>query len=427
PPSRDEWYKAPAGWESAAPGTPLRVRSHAYNPAVLNIKNCRDVFQVLYRSSDTHGNASWAVTTVFVPQKYANCTAAPASANCTASTPATQQRDDFHALVSYQVPMDSVSVDASPSWLLQSREPYGELRDLLARGWLVAAPDYEGPQASYCAGGQAAYATLDGIRAVLAVTITSGSTANITTTTTSNHSTAAAPAIPYRLHGGGGYGANSTLPRVAIWGYSGGAFAAAFALERAAAYAADLVPFLAGVVVGGPAPNLTTVAQNMNARDTAGLLVASLVGVTAQQAPARAALEARLNAAGPRNATAFLAVRRMSGVDALVAYAMQNVYDYFQGGERDVWSPLVQQVIDADAVMGARPQQLSMPRSVPVFVYKAVQDEMSGVGETDELVSRYCEAGATVLYHRNVLGGHNDELWSGRLRTLAFLENVLDG
>ena len=376
PPSLDTWYEAPAGWEAATPGTPLKVRPRAY--PTINIRNCNNTFQVLYRSSDTHGAPSWAVTTVFIPSSHASCDPSnPAATNCS------------HAIVSYQVPSDSVWVDAAPSYLLQAREPYGEMRDLLARGWFVAVPDYEGPQAAYCAGKQAAYATLDGARAVLAV--------------------------------GAQFGLWMERARVGLWGYSGGAFATGFALELAKTYAPDLK--LAGGAVGGPAPNLTTVAQLMNKKDTSGLVIASVVGVTVQFPHAREFLLSRLKQEGPFNATGFMAVVNMTGVDALVSYSMQNVYDYFQNGEADVWHPVIQDVIDKDAVMGLHG---APPADVPVFVYKAVADEMSLVGETDELVERYCKGGASVLYHRNTLGGHNDELWSGRLRTLDFLSHVLE-
>jgi len=376
PPSIDPWYSPPTGWETAAPGTPLKVRPHAY--PTINIRNCSDTFQILYRSSNTRGNASWAVTTVFIPTSHAACDPTnPIATNCS------------HAVVSYQVPSDSVSVDGMPSYLLQSRDPYGELRDLLKRGWFVAVPDYEGPKAAYCAGKQAGYATLDGLKAVLAI--------------------------------GGHFGLDTDRARLGIWGYSGGAFATAFSLEVAEAYAPDLK--LAGGVIGGPSPNLTTVAELMNNKDTAGLVIASIVGVTMQFPKAREFLLSRLKEDGPFNATRFLAVEKMSGVEALMAYPHENVYDYFKNGADDMWHPIIQDVIDSDAVMGLHG---APPAGVPVFVYKAAQDEMSPVPETDDLVDKYCKGGATVLYHRNLLGGHNDELWAGRLRTLDFLAHVLE-
>ncbi|KAK5662625.1 hypothetical protein OQA88_8539 [Cercophora sp. LCS_1] len=376
PPSIDPWYRPPENWESTTPGTPLKIRPNAY--PTINIRNVNSTFQILYRSSDTHGRPSWAVTTVFIPTSHAACSPSdPVTTNCS------------HAVVSYQVPSDSVWIDAAPSFLLQAREPYGEIRDLLARGWWVAVPDYEGPQAAYCAGKQAGYATLDGLKAV--------------------------------VKAGGEFGLRTDVARVGMWGYSGGAFATGFALELAGRYAPDLR--IAGGIVGGPAPNLTTVGMLMNKKDTAGLLIASVVGVTMQYPEAREFLVGRLKEEGPFNKTGFLAVLNMSGVDALMAYPMHNVYEYFKGGEADLWHSVVQDVIDKDAVMGLHG---APPGDVPVFVYKAIKDEMSVVEETDELVQRYCGGGGRVLYHRNTEGGHNDELWSGRLRTMDFLAHVLE-
>ncbi|KAK3995172.1 lipase 2 [Cladorrhinum sp. PSN332] len=380
PPSLDPWYSPPANWESTTPGTPLRIRPSAY--PTINIRKCRDTLQILYRSSDTHGKPSWSVTTLFIPTSHSSlCGTSSQTANTTCS----------HGIVSYLVPSDSVSPDAAPSYLLQAREPYGEMRDLLARGYVVAVPDYEGPTASYCAGAQAGYATLDGIRAVLASTDKIG--------------------IPLEK------------ARHAIWGYSGGAFAAGFAMELMDAYAPELKTKVFGASVGGPSPNLTTVAEAMNKKDTAGLVIASLVGVTSQWPEAKEFLLSRLKKEGPYNATGFMKVEKMSGVDALVAYPHQDVYDYFENGAEDVWHPIIQDVIDKDAVMGVVG---APPKEVPVFVYKAVDDEMSAVGETDDLVDKYCSHGSRVLYHRNTMGGHNDELWSGRLRTMDFLAHVLD-
>ncbi|KAK4166952.1 lipase 2 [Cladorrhinum sp. PSN259] len=380
PPSLDPWYSPTDNWQSTAPGTPLRIRTSAY--PTINIRNCRDTLQILYRSSDTHGKPSWSVTTLFIPTSHSPlCGTSSQTANTTCS----------HGIVSSLVPSDSVSPDAAPSYLLQSREPYGEMRDLLARGYVVAVPDYEGPTASYCAGAQAGYATLDGIRAILASTDKIG--------------------IPLEK------------ARHAIWGYSGGAFAAGFALELMEAYAPELRTKVVGGAVGGPSPNLTTVAQAMNNKDTAGLVIASLVGVTSQWPEAKEFLLSKLKKEGPYNATEFLKVQKMAGVDALITYPRQNVYDYFENGAEDVWHPTIQEVIDKDAVMGVVG---APPPDVPVFVYKAVNDEMSAVKETDDLVSKYCRHGSTVLYHRNTVGGHNDELWSGRLRTMDFLAHVLD-
>lgn len=375
PPSKDSWYTPPAGWESTKPGAVLRTREHAY--PTINIRNAIDTFQVLYRTTDSLNNASWSVATVFIPKSHENCTAAAFNTSACA-----------HGIVAYEVPSDSADPDAAPSYLLQMREPYGEMRDMLARGWFVLVPDYEGPGASFCAGVQAGHATLDASRAVLSIA--------------------------------GKFGLRMDRVKLGLWGYSGGAFAAEFAAELAGTYAPDLK--IDASVIGGPSPNLTTVDERMNNRDTAGLVVTSIIGITVQQPAARKFLRDQLHPTGKYNATTFFNATTMTGADALDAFSNQNVFDYFVNGQADWANATMQDVINNDAVMGLH----GVPM-MPSFYYKAENDEMSPVNETDVIVERFCKAGANILFHRNTLGGHNDELWSGRLRALEYLAVKLDG
>jgi hypothetical protein len=218
----------------------------------------------------------------------------------------------------------------------------------------------------------------------------------------------------------GYFGFRTERGRYAVFGYSGGAMAAAFTAEMAASYAPDLK--LAAVVLGGTSPNITTAGYLMNGKDTAGLVVASLIGITSQRNETRRFLVDHLRTEGPYNATAFLAARAMSGVQALKAYGLQNVFDYFVNGRADFDNRALQWVLDEDGAMGYH----GTP-NMPVFLYKAVQDEMSPVNETDDLVAKYCGGGGNILYHRNALGGHNIELWMGWPRVRKYLSSVLDG
>ncbi|CAK7224066.1 hypothetical protein SBRCBS47491_005422 [Sporothrix bragantina] len=378
-PSNDSWYKPPGGWETAKPGAVLRTRAHAY--PTINIRNAIDTFQVLYRTTDSRNNASWSVATVFIPKSHENCTLPTTS-------PAYNASACSHGIVAYEVPSDSADPDAAPSYLLQMREPYGEMRDMLARGWFVMVPDYEGPGASFCAGVQAGHATLDASRAVLSIA--------------------------------GQFGLQMDKVKLGLWGYSGGAFAAEFAAELAASYAPDLR--IDASVIGGSSPNLTTVDERMNSKDTAGLVVTSILGITVQQPEARAFLLRQLHPTGPYNATGFMNATTMTGADALDAYSGQNVFDYFVNGQADWANPAMQDVINTDAVMGLH----GVP-NMPSFYYKAEHDEMSPVNETAAIVEKFCSQGANILFHRNTLGGHNDELWSGRLRALEYLSAKLNG
>jgi len=388
PPTKDPWYTAPAGWEQTTPGTALRMRPHAY--PTINIRFAQDTFQVLYRTTDTHSRPSWSVATVFIPTKHKNCLDA-----LNGTMAAAADRTDIwcaHGVVSYNVPTDSADPDAAPSYLLQRRDPYGEIRDLLQRGYFVSVPDYEGPLASFCAGVQSGHATLDAGRAVMAV----------------------APQFGLRAMPG------AKAPRWAMWGYSGGSFAVEFAAELAGTYAPDFP--IAGAVVGGPTPNLTTANEEMNRGKTAGLIVAGILGITKQQPAARQFVLDRLKPDGTRNGTTFMAAEHMTGMQALISFYGHNIPDYFIGGQTDLSNPVLTDLYKADALMGHH----GVP-NMPAFYYKAVHDEMTPVEETDALVAGFCKQGANILYHRNTLGGHNDELWSGRWRTYDYLASVLDG
>lgn len=157
PPSNDAFYLPPSGFEASPPGDVLNIRHIGEKSSVMG-----SMYQILYRTADTLGNPQAAVTTVWVPQNGTN-----------------QQ------LLSYQTPYDSVNPDCVPSFAVrdastpESIGPFdafdvATINAALANGWYVSMPDYNGPQAAFGSGPQAAQATLDGIRAVLGSTDCTG-------------------------------------------------------------------------------------------------------------------------------------------------------------------------------------------------------------------------------------------------------------
>ena len=66
PPSQDPFYTEPYGYENAAPGAVLRVRSAQGLAKV--VVNCTAAYQILYRTTDSNYQPSWAVTTLLVGQ-----------------------------------------------------------------------------------------------------------------------------------------------------------------------------------------------------------------------------------------------------------------------------------------------------------------------------------------------------------------------
>ncbi|KAL2172925.1 hypothetical protein VTG60DRAFT_103 [Thermothelomyces hinnuleus] len=153
---------ADAAGLNADPGQALKVRQ----APLLNrtVGHARVAYQLLYRTTDSRYDPSWAVTTLLIPRTLA----LPSSSSNSASN-SSSSAESAVPVLSYQLPYDTCDVDASPSFAVRFGEPYGEIAPALSRGWLVVVPDYEGPLASYAAGVQAGHATLDGVCAVLAV------------------------------------------------------------------------------------------------------------------------------------------------------------------------------------------------------------------------------------------------------------------
>lgn len=211
PPSEDSWYTAPAGYETAEPGAVLRNRSAPGNLVSVVGSNCSAAYNLLYRTTASQGNATWAVTTVFVPKKPTD------------------------ALLSYQIPYDSAYINSSPSYAMYQSLPR-DISIALGKGYFVTVPDYEGPLASFTAGHMSGYATLDAVRATLNA------------------------AGLYDLPDDVAY---------ATWGYSGGALATEWAAELQVDYAPELS--FAGSAMGGLTPNVTTVLMAINMKVSAGL------------------------------------------------------------------------------------------------------------------------------------------------------------
>lgn len=121
--------------------------------------------------------------------------------------------------------------------------------------------------------------------------------------------------------------------------------------------------------------------------------------------------------------------------------------DYFVGGIADITIPIVLSIINRDGIMGYH----GVPQ-MPIFAYKAIEDEISVVEDTDALVDKYCNSkststpsygsqplnegavlimacavGANIFYQRNTAGAHSEEAVNGRPSALAWLSSVLGG
>ncbi|RFU27619.1 hypothetical protein B7463_g8698, partial [Scytalidium lignicola] len=365
PPSQDPFYTAPPNYELAAPGAVLRVRPAPGNLSTI-IGNCSAAYNILYRTTDGRYRPSWAVTTLFVPKS-----------------------SNKSALVSYQIPYNSADVDASPSYALYGNSLASDINDnipdALGRGWYLNVPDFQGPLASFTLGPQEGHATLDSVRAVLS----------------------------------SGFGLANNA-RYALWGYSGGGLAVDWAAELQEAYAPELN--FAGAALGGLTPSVLATLDEATGTYFTGLIPMAVLGITSQYPEAYDYIYSRLKPTGSHNRTTFLLGKNITLEEAFTEFQGQDGFSYFVGGRADLDAPIMQKIFNNTGIMGNH----GIPQ-MPLFVYKAINDELSAVQATDSLVNKYCSLDANILYQRNTVGGHIAEITNGEDRAFTWLTSVLDG
>ena len=363
-PREDPWYKAPAGFESAKPGTILRIRT-APGDLTKIFDRSASIYNILFRTTNSHYQPSWAVSTLFVPKT-----------------------TESHALLSCQLPYNSANIDASPSNLLHSvtAEFWGNVIENvqwgLSRGWNVSIPDHEGHLAAFGDGVTAGHTVLDSIRA--------------------------------SLHAG--FGMDQTKAQVALWGYSGGAFASGWAAELQGHYAPELT--FAGAALGGLPPNLTNI-QKVTATPFAGLIPELLLGITAQEPPAYDYLVSQLK---PTHKDAFLATHHYDIAQAFMKFGGQDMFDYFSNGIEIMEHPLIRIPLMQKSTMGNH----GIPQ-MQIYIYKSILDEITPIEHTDVLVEKWEQLGVNCLYERNTVGSHLEESENAKERVLEWLEAVLGG
>lgn len=213
-PTADPFYRAPAALRSLRNGTVIRARrAKIAEPGI----NPKAAYAISYRSEDAFNHPVMDVATVLVP------TAAYAG-----SGP--------RPLVSLQFAIDSLGAQCAPSYDLTHPGANTGIdvvagawvSEMLSAGYVVVAPDFEGPAEQFIIGQQEAHAVLDGIRAA------------------------------ERLPSAG----LSRRSPVVLTGYSGGANATGWASEMAARYAPKLR--IVGAAEGGTPANISAIADYLN-------------------------------------------------------------------------------------------------------------------------------------------------------------------
>jgi pimeloyl-ACP methyl ester carboxylesterase len=348
-PSEDPFYQPPPGYHHALPGTVLRSRE--VELAYLGvIPQAGSATQLLYRTTDMNGKPQAAVTTVLVPPDLDPDQACP--------------------VLSYQCAIDAVTSRCFPSYALRRHaKAVGALAQLefllinaaLAEGWAVSVPDHEGPEGTWGAPYQPGYCILDGVRAAL---------------------------------GSERLGLSPSAP-VALWGYSGGGLATAWAAEICADYAPELD--IVGAVLGSPVGDLGHTFRLLNRSFFSGLPALVVAALAHVYPDLDRVIKEHTNEEGRK---LLCQLEKMTTAEAVVRMAKKDMGDYLDRPLAEILEmPEVQSVFDNIKLGTAVP-------SPPVLIIQAVHDYLIDVHNIDELADAYSGGGADVTYHRDAFSEH---------------------
>lgn len=194
-----------------------------------------------------------------------------------------------------------------------------------------------------------------------------------------------------------------------------GALASEWAAELQGTYAPELN--FSGMAIGGTTPNVQNVYNTINNGPFAGLSFAALGSLAKIFPDFKAAIDAQLV---PEKADDFYASQERCFYDDVVSYAFQNSSTYFK---TDILTdPTVARYLNNNCNQGSH----GVP-SMPIFWYKAQNDEISPVADSDALVKKYCDAGVSITYVREAFGEHFTEAALSIGDVLNFLTARFDG
>jgi alpha-beta hydrolase superfamily lysophospholipase len=349
PPDQDPFYRAPAGYQQAEPGDVLRSRT--VELGFLGVIGRQvNATQLLYRSTNLDGEPEVAVTTVLLPRRPSPGAVRP--------------------LLSYQCAIDAVTPRCFPSYALRrGARPIGAfvqseyllVAAALAQGWAVSVPDHEGCHGMWGAPHEPGYRILDGVRAAFQCD---------------------------RL------GLSPSAP-VALWGYSGGGLASAWAAEHNTDYAPELN--VVGAVLGSPVGDCGSVARRLNGTFFAGL-AALMISVLTQVFPgAQRVVDEHASDEGKQ---LLDELHSMTTAQAVWRLRHNDIGSYVDMSADELWDlPEVREVFDATKLGQSSP-------SAPILVVQSVHDRIISVDAIDQLVRAYRNGGAAVTYHRDRFCGH---------------------
>ncbi|KAL3457034.1 secretory lipase-domain-containing protein [Aspergillus heterothallicus] len=374
-PSKDPFYQPPAGFETTEPGSILRKRKIAAAFFGL-VPEPVDAYQLLYRTTAINGSGISTVTTVFKP-----------------ANPKTDR------LVSFHTEYDSSCVTCNPSYQYQLGAPQTGLipsvelpiiQAYLLKDYIVASPDYEGPDAAFGAARLAGMAVLDGIRAVASLR-----ELNLTT----------------------------RKPAIVGTGYSGGAIATGWAAALHRKYAPELN--VKGWAQGGTPSNLTGTLLWLDNGPYSGFLPAAIDGLCK---PSAYGLRLKNFIDSIVTTTGQLLLDYANthcAVPSLINFRNQSIFNTtFQAlGPNFTHEPTFKSIM-ADNLLGVDPDEAPI---APVFAYHAALDDVIPYSDANIMVDSWCSYGATVSFTTYTSGGHVATELHGVPDAVRWVDRAFDG
>jgi hypothetical protein len=367
-PTSDPFYAVPSHIAGLPNGTVLASR--AITAYAGPVPMPAQAWEVKYKTIGNLGQATATVTTIMVPD-------------------APWTGPGARPVVSYQTAEDGVGAKCSPSYALHaglgagdsnSEAETAEMAVALLKGWAVIAPDYEGLDSDFLGAAGEARGVLDGVTA----------------------------ALHFKPDGFG-----PSTP-VALWGYSGGAYATSLAAQAQPAYAPRLR--LAGIALGGVVADLQATFNAFNGSLFGGGVVVGFVGLN-RSYPSWD-LGRYLNARG----VALMASNQTDCLtDAVAQYPFLNASTYTTVPDIDSVP-----AFSAD-LRSVSPLYLPGTPSTPVYDYHATGDELAPIGPDRELMARYCAAGVRVDHVEIDVGEHLSTVVTGAPGALDWLANRFAG
>ncbi|EGV64305.1 hypothetical protein PSN45_003956 [Yamadazyma tenuis] len=382
PPSEDDFYNPPDGYEDEELGTilkwrtpPARIRS-IYFPV-----NVQNTWQMLVRSEDEYGNATAIVSTIFEPY------------NANSSR-----------LVAYNVAEDASSIDCSPSYTFEGGGGIGTIigkaemiliQGALELGYYVVSTDYESSIGAFTAGPLSGISVLNTIKATL---------------TTSNTT-----------------GINPDC-EIVLWGYSGGTIPGGWAAAMQPSYYEELTGQLKGAALGGWVTNITATAEIIDGTIFAGLTPNAITGL-AKQYPA-------INDAINEYITDKTENEDFNSAPdyCLLPSVLHYAYDQFFTGPdpwaKSGWSILseerVKTVLNANT-LGIDATKEYFPE-IPMFVFHGRKDEVVPFKDAQRVYDVWCDAGIESFeFATSNSTGHILEVIEGSGAALKWISDIFNG